>query len=74
MKVSYKIKGKMAFSGRPELSLLLKYYRKLICKGHISKQSISEMMKVILDEKNLSFNKKWLAKIMVNINKSGNEE
>ena len=32
------------------------------------------MMKVILDEKNLSFNKKWRAKIMVNLNKNGNEE
>ena len=52
----------MTFSGRPELSLLLKYYHKLICKGHISKQCISDMMKVILDEKNLSFNKKLAGK------------
>ena len=64
----------MTFSGRPELSLLPKYYYKLICKGHISKQCISERMKVILDEKNLSFNKKWLSKIMVNLNKKGNVE
>ena len=64
----------MTFSGRPELSLLSKYYHKLKCKGHISKQYISERMKVILDEKNLSFNKKWLSKIMVNLNKKGNVE